>query len=410
MQRNVMIAAVVTATIVAAIAWLLMSGGADASKAASAQSAAKAAADPKAKSATDVGAAGLAPQNVLAIRPNAPKPSAMIETAIKGASASAPYKESELARAYRLRESAQSILARIVQTPNDGEALRIKAKIFETCGKVKNDEWDKIFKENKEVVEMEKTFKTDPRGAFIKSLQKDDPEAATRIAAFDRLNPRFCNDLEGMEMTGVELNSLYASAAKLGDVPSIARELACGIASSIPKISPNQTFAEQFKQEPVKIELTSARQSQLLELLRAGHPDSIEYLMWTMNQDYKNVRVRLPGQIGRKFDPQDFFTKRALKELIACDLGKPCGGADNPDLDRRCANQGQCNLQSIPDAIHFYELSPAYSQNVEKTRQALREAIATGNFNELKFEPVGNNPYDAVNFNMSAGDEIGCRR
>jgi hypothetical protein len=410
MQRNVMIASLVTATIVAAIAWLLMSGGASSSKAVSTQSAAEAAAA-KAKSAADVSAAGLAPQNVLAIRPNAPKPSAMIETAIKGASASAPYKESELARAYRLRESAQSILARIAQTPNDGEALRIRAKILEQCAKIKDDEWREAFKDNKRFAEMEKIAKSDPRAAFLKSLPADQPENAMRIAAFDRLNARFCEGVEDTEITKAELNTLYASSAKLGDVPAIAREFACGIASTMPKMSPNASIAEQLKLEPVKVELTPARQTQMLELFRAGHPDAIIYLMWALEQDYSNVKVRLPGQATTKFDAQSYALKDALRELIACDLGRPCAGVNNPALDGRCANRGQCNLQSIPDAIHYHELSPANSQNVEKARQALRDAIASGNFSEMKFEPVTPDTLDNVFISTGAGGaEIGCRR
>jgi hypothetical protein len=410
MQRNVILAGVATATIVAAIAWLLMSGGADSSKAMSAQSAAEVAAA-KVKSAADVSAAGLAPQNVLAIRPNAPKPSAMIETAIKGASASAPYKESELARAYRMRESAQSILARIAQMPNDGEALRIKAKILEQCAKIKDDEWREALKDNKRFAELESLRKTDPRGTFLKSLPKDNPDNPLRIAAFDRLNSRFCESLEDTEITKAEINSLYAASAKLGDVPSIAREFACGIASAAPKISPNASFAAQMNKEPVRIELSQANQAQLQELLKVGHPDSLSYLMWAMNQDYNNVKVRLPGQSGTRHDPHDFTNKLALQELIACDLGKACSGINNPDLDRRCAHQGQCNLQSIPDAIHFHELSPANSQNVELTRQTLRDAIVTGNFNAMKFEPIEPSAVNSIYYSsMSSGEEIGCRR
>jgi hypothetical protein len=282
---------------------------------------------------------------------------------------------------------------------------------LEQCGKIKDDEWREIFKSNKQVAEMEKEHKADPRGQFLKKLPKDQPENADRIAAFDRLNTRFCHGLEETEVTKAELNALYASASKLGDVPSIARAFACGIAGEMPKTNPNASFAEQIKQEPAKIEFTPARQTQLQELLRAGHPDSVRYLMWAMNQDYTNVKIKLPGQTGTRFDIQDFSTKRALEELLACDLGKVCAGANNPDLERRCAHQSQCNLQSIPDAIHFYELSPSSSQRVEQTRQALRDAIATGNFSALKFEPVEARGVDGFFISSQAGgQEIGCYR
>jgi hypothetical protein len=409
MQRNIVFAAVVITAIVALGWWVLAGGDARTAKAVNARGSASSGANSTSNASGN--SASLAPQNVLAIRPNAAKPSAVIETTIKGASASAPYKDSELARAYRMRESAQSLLARIAQTPNDGEALRIKAKILEQCAKVKDDEWREALKDNKRFSEMEKLRKADPRGTFLKSLPKDDPENPLRTAAFDRLNSRFCEGIEDTEITKAELNSLYAASAKLGDVPSIAREFACGIASATPKMSLNASFSEQMNKEPVRIELTQAKQAQLQELLRAGHPESLSYVMWVMNQDFSNVKVRLPGQSGTRQDLQNFTTKRALQELIACDLGKPCAGTNNLDLDRRCAYQGQCNLQSIPDAIHFHELSPASSQGVELTRQALRDAIATGNFTAMKFEPVESSAADSIYFsNMSSDEEIGCRR
>jgi hypothetical protein len=411
MNRNRTIALLITAAIIALGWWILSGGAASVFGDASFNRSAGLSHTASSSANNHANAPALAPQNVLSIRPNAPKPSAAIETAIKGASAAAPYKESELARAYRMRESAQALLARIAQTPDDGEALRIKAKILEQCAKVKDDEWREALKDNKRFAEMETLRKTDPRGTFLKSLPKDAPENPTRTAAFDRLNLRFCEGLDTTEITKAELNSIYAASAKLGDVPSIAREFACEIASAAPKISLNASFSEQMNKEPVKIELSQAKQAQLQELLRAGHPESLDYVMWVMNQDYSNVKVRLPGQIGTRQDPQNYTTKRALQELIACDLGKPCAGTNNPDLDRRCAYQGQCNLQSIPDAIHFHELSPASSQSVELTRQALRDAIATGNFSAMKFEPVEPGAADSIYFSsMSSGEEIGCRR
>jgi hypothetical protein len=410
MNRNRSIAILVTAAIIALGWWVLSGGATSIVSETNANRSAKLTDQPDSSASKSGNATTLAPQNVLSIRPNSPKPSATIETAIKGASAAAPYKESELARAYRMRESAQTLLARIAQTPNDGEALRIKAKILEQCATLKDDEWREALKDNKRIADMEKLSKADPRAAFLKTLVKDDPEYATRVAAFDRLNSRFCEGLEKTSFTKAEVNALYASAAQLGDVPSISREFACEIASKLPKISLTASIAEQLKQEPVKIELTPAKQSQLQELLRAGHPDSMEYLMWAMNYEYSNVRVKLPGQTAGQV-LNDFTERSALKELLACDLGKPCAGANNPNLDRRCADQGQCNLQSIPDAIHYYELSPASSQNVEKTRQALRDAIATGNFSAMKFEPVS--PDAADNDFISGGfaaEHIGCRR
>ncbi len=404
MNRNIIVACAATTAILAGLVWLLANG--DATKTASAQ-----AAEAGAKlSAQNV---GLAPQNVLAIRANAPKPSAaVLSVAVKGASASAPYKESELARSRRMGESAQALLARIAQLPNDGEALRMRAEILGRCAKVKNDEWVEALKDNKRYAEAEKLRKADPRAAFLNGLPTDQPDYAARIAAFDRLNinPRYCEGLEEKEITKEELDALYASAAKLGDVPSIAKAFACDIASAMPKSNPNSTFAEELKREPVKIELTPARQEQLQDLLRAGHPESIRYLMWAMNVKYSNVNVKLPGapeenSIGH------YTYRRALEELVTCDLGKPCAGANTPALDRRCAYQGQCGLNSIPDAIHFHELSPAVSQSVEKARQTLRDAIVTGSFSEMKFEPVKANASDVFSIsNQSAGEEIGCRR
>jgi hypothetical protein len=309
-----------------------------------------------------------------------------------------------------MRESAQALLARIAQTPDDGEALRIKAKILEQCATVKDDEWREALKDNKRFAEMEKLSKADPRVVFLNTLPKDDPEYAARLAAFDRLNSRFCEGLEKKSFTKSEVNALYASAAKLGDIPSISREFSCEIASKMPKISLTASIAEQLKQEPAKIELTPAKQSQLQELLRAGHPESIEYLMWAMSVEYSNVRVKLPGQIAGR-GRNDYEVKNALRELLTCDLGRPCAGTNNPNLDRRCADQGQCNLQSIPDAIHYYELSPANSQSVETIRQALRDAIATGNFGEMKFEPVNTDAAENTFFSGTiGGEEIGCRR
>jgi hypothetical protein len=409
MNRNRSIAIIVTAAILA-LGWWILSGGAasvigDASFNRSAGLGNKA----NSSATQNASAPALAPQNVLSIRPNAPKPSAAIETAIKGAAAAAPYKESELARAYRMRESAQALLARIAQTPDDGEALRIKAKILENCATIKDDEWREAYKESKLFAQHEKEARADPRAAFLKTLPKDQSDGSLRVAAFDRLNINFCDGLKGTEVTKSEINALFSASAKLGDVPSIAREFACDIASAMPKTLPNMSMADQIRQEPAKIELTQARRAQLQEILRMGHPDSMPYLSWAMNVNYSNLRIKLPGQNdNQRFN--DFKIDKALQELISCDLGAPCSGANNPALDRRCAFEGQCNLESVADAIHYYELSPASAQSVEITRGALRNAIVTGNFTELKFVPVdANETSQMFFFGRNAGSQIGCR-
>jgi hypothetical protein len=393
MNRNRSIAILVTAAILA-FGWWILTGGA-ASLVGGKNTNRPAELTDKSGSSASKSKSGnaptLAPQNVLSIRPNAPKPSAAIETAVKGASAAAPYKESELARAYRMRESAQTLLARIAQTPNDGEALRIKAEILERCAKIKGDKWREAMK-GTEAEKMETRRKSDPRGAFLKSLPSEHPDNAARISSYDRLNPKFCEGLENFEVAKDELNVLYSQAEKAGDVPAMARALACDVSRVIPESDPQATFREELERNNPKVELTQEMQSRLQTLLAHGHPAAFSDLMAVMNFRYANVRLSLPNGMQQGTSWAD-RSMRAVESLLRCDFGAICAGPGNLELDRRCALQGQCNAQSVPDAIHFYELSPSSSQRAEAMRQVLRDAMTSGNFSAIRFAPAPEDPF-----------------
>ncbi len=93
-----------------------------------------------------------------------------------------------------------------------------------------------------------------------------------------------------------------------------------------------------------------------------------------------NLVIRT-GDQERPIDQRAFYN---AWNLAACDAGLDCGPA-NPMLLQGCANNGNCDAQSMRDYLFFYGNSPQQSQLITEYQSQLGRAMQTGDWSYFSF-------------------------
>ena len=116
-----------------------------------------------------------------------------------------------------------------------------------------------------------------------------------------------------------------------------------------------------------------------IEALRAAmnsrDPEALLAAGRVLSNTFRDVTVRVgPDQAA--------VEGRALVNafaLVACEYGHPCGD-NNLRMLNACAYQGHCAAGNLPDYLRYYVSSPNDTALQEQYRNALRQAIETGNW------------------------------
>ncbi len=204
------------------------------------------------------------------------------------------------------------------------------------------------------------------REEFVAALPESDPYRDKRIAAFDDvvLNP--CAGLEGLSVTQGELDKLLAGSAAAGD----PRARALAIEEELRRARRNQAG---------NVTLTDAHVESLRSAASSGDPAAVLIAGRVLSSTWRDYSVRI-GPEGRPAEPQALHS---AWQVVACDLGYPCGES-NPRLLAACAFQGHCEATSLPDYIYYYASSPHDSHLVNQYRGIVRNAVDSGDWSALQ--------------------------
>src|SRR6476469_6456280 len=203
------------------------------------------------------------------------------------------------------------------------------------------------------------------------------PDFAQRLAAWDKANVDPCEGVAPEEYSDERLDALIAAAAQAGDARAQAWQLARAVDAAF-----------NSRSDPRKANVITDEQVETIRrTLASRDPGVVREYQGLLASTVSDGTWRLPGIEGR-------VDERALYgalTLVACDLGENCG-ADSRELLASCAQNGYCGATNLYDFLYFYESSPNAAQLMERYRQALVQAINSGDLSGLRIarEPTGN--------------------
>jgi hypothetical protein len=313
--------------------------------------------------------------------------------------------QSTLAAAFRAATDYAAVFAMAEAQPNDGEALRIKAQIYEICSHIKfGDEQinDQVAEEAKRWEDAMKIYgekkkrehvNSDPRGDFVKSLSPNHQNFAMRVAAYDRLHPPKktpsndartdpCAGLPDQKLKIAELNALYKAAEVAGDHLASLRNFRCSFKESYFEGAEKdaEKLAASMEQRAQKAKMSNEKIVKLKAFMAQAGPNQIEALLEIASATFPNGYFTIESSDG-----SDTKINSRLGQILRCDFGADCTSEWTRQIDTACAFQGRCAAGNIEDHMRFYALSPVQSQELEVQREALKKMFVSGDFSALKF-------------------------
>jgi hypothetical protein len=256
-----------------------------------------------------------------------------------------------------LRERAASM-------PASPAALYVQAEIYNRCAKRTRP--------------GAAQSRTQSRERFLATIEGQ-PDQAQRLAAWEKGNFDSCEGIPAEDFSEERLAALIAAAAAAGD----ARARAWEIARAVDAAFNNQKPGER----PRGNVITDEQAETIRRTLASRDPGVVREYQGLLASTVEDGTWRLPGIEGR-------LDERALYgalTLVACDLGDDCG-PDSRQLLSSCAQNGYCGAANLYDHLYFYESSPNSAQLMERYRQALLQAINSGDLSGLRIsrEPTNN--------------------
>ena len=214
------------------------------------------------------------------------------------------------------------------------------------------------------------------RERFVASMDGQ-PDLAQRLAAWDKANVDPCEGVTPEEYSDERLDAMIAAAAQAGDARAQAWRLSRAVDAALDSRK-DQRQANVISEEQVET---------IRRTLASRDPGVVREYQGLLASTVNDGTWRLPGIEGR-------VDERALYgalTLVACDLGENCA-ADSRELLNSCAQNGYCGAGNLYDYLYFYESSPNSAQLMERYRQALLQAINSGDLSGLRIsrEPTNN--------------------
>ena len=213
------------------------------------------------------------------------------------------------------------------------------------------------------------------RKRFLATLSDKDPDAATRIDAYDRANKSTCEGFDGVEATQADVRKMLEQAS--ADPKAQARLVEKDVYATMPK-----TDGPIFGPDG-KTRLPSLTDAQLADLQRAaqsGDPVAIATVGRVLGSTMNDFVVRA-GANDRAVDPRVWSD---AWRLAACDSGANCG-PDSGWVLYPCAMQGNCGVQDYREYLFFYDHSPQQSQRLQEYETQILQAVRTGDWSYFNF-------------------------
>lgn len=304
----------------------------------------------------DTAGASLPASSVLKISPRA----AASATAPSAASANVPPEVVQLRARTGWAPLRERVASPAAATP---AALYVQAEIYNRCAKR---------------VRPGPPNRTAARERFIASIEGQ-PDFARRLAAWDKGNVDSCDGVPPEEYSDERLDAMIAAAAQAGDARAQAWQVSRAVDAAYEARKPDDQRRGNV--------ITDEQIDTIRRTLASRDPGVVREYQGLLSSTVTDGTWRLPGIEGR-VDERALF---GALTLVACDLGDNCG-ADSRELLTSCAQNGYCGASNMYDHMYFYESSPNSAQLMEQYRNALLQAINSGDLSGLRIsrEPTNN--------------------
>ena len=259
---------------------------------------------------------------------------------------------------YVARKDYSALYATALQSPNDPEALFLRAQILSSCAT----------QTDQAAAAATRKTPAERRQEFVAKLSPTAPDTAQRTAAYDAAYADVCGTLRTTETTSKEIAELYARAKALSDPTALARDLNCEIFDSIDLKANGNSAAE----------INDSRFERIRQALGSRSPIAVRAGAGMLANTYRNGAFQL--QIGTDKRPVSARNMFHAANILACQYGANCA----TDVLQACAKDGKCAANNFEDYLAFYELSPHDAQTVESYRAALTQMIDSGDFSALQ--------------------------
>jgi hypothetical protein len=269
----------------------------------------------------------------------------------------------------RARTGWAPLRERLATASASPAALYAQAEIYNRCAKRAVTRPGAITPQNR----------AQARERFIAAMDGQ-PDLAQRLAAWDKGNVDLCEGIPAEDFSEEKLAALITAAAQAGDARAQAWEVARAVDAAFQAQKPGD--------RPRGNVITDEQVETIRRTLASRDPGVVREYQGLLASTVDDGTWRLPGIEGR-------VDERALYgalTLLACDLGDNCG-PDSRQLLSSCAQNGYCAATNLYDHQYFYESSPNSAQLMERYRQALLQAITSGDLSGLRIsrETTNNN-------------------
>ncbi len=216
-----------------------------------------------------------------------------------------------------------------------------------------------------------------------KSQSNPDPKTAQEIAQQRLTALSYANFCSGMEpLTASQIATLWSAAAAAGDKRAIAL---LAWRSDHEKSQTDEARANGRMNPPPALSVDTTQK--LLDAVATHDPSAIVNLGKLLAQTSQTHYLALDnGQALSELRPE-------VWSLLACDFGMDCS-QNNSVMLAACAHDNACNYDSLESLYKGKYWTPEESERLERSREILREVVATGSMNRLQFRPF--DPGDSV--------------
>jgi len=164
--------------------------------------------------------------------------------------------------------------------------------------------------------------------------------------------------------------------------------LAAAVAEGDPKALAQRTAQDVLRtaRGPGGPSISDEQLDRLRMAVSSGDAAAMELAGTALSNAFRDLVIEEVAQ-GR---PLEYRAAREAWRLLGCELGSECGPG-NLTILSGCAHEGRCDATTLPDRVHFYDVSPAEAQLIDRYRRVFRSIAERGDWSGLRFSR-GPNP------------------
>ena len=305
----------------------------------------------------------LAPSSVLSIDPK--------QVTLAAPARSARSHQSPLARDFANATQYKPLYERLKNTPEGQtpEGQYYLYQVLRACATIADRKGPAPPKVNVARIEERKQ-------ELLATLAETDPRRVQRLAAFDKLSTDKCQGMDGVQMAEADLSQILKNAVAGGDPKAGAFQIEQEMWQAM-----RDARASGAAPGGRGITVTDSQIDGLRGALGSRDPEAMVIAGRVLANAFRDITVT----VGPNQDPIENRVFSNATQLVACEYGYPCAD-NNQRVLNACAYQGHCGVANLNDYLFYYGSSPYDSQLLDQYRNAIRQAVDTGDWSQLNVQ------------------------